>query len=40
MEKGGTVAVTSTPEQLGGIITETVKDFDHLITTLGIKQLE
>jgi tripartite-type tricarboxylate transporter receptor subunit TctC len=40
MEKGGTVAVASTPEQLGGIITETVKDFGDLIASLGIKQLE
>jgi tripartite-type tricarboxylate transporter receptor subunit TctC len=40
MEKGGTVAVASTPEQLGGIIAETVKDFDDLIKMLEIKQLE
>ena len=40
MEKGGAVAVASTPEQMSGIITETVKDFDYLINTLGIKQLE
>jgi tripartite-type tricarboxylate transporter receptor subunit TctC len=40
MEKGGAVAVSSTPEQLGGIITETVKEFDDLIKTLEIKQLE
>jgi tripartite-type tricarboxylate transporter receptor subunit TctC len=40
MEKGGTVAVSSTPEQLGGIVAETVKDFDDLIKTLAIKQLE
>jgi tripartite-type tricarboxylate transporter receptor subunit TctC len=40
MEKGGTVAVASTPEQLGGIIAETVKDFGDLIKTLDIKQLE
>ena len=40
MEKGGTVAVASTPEQLGGIVAETVKDFADLIKTLEIKQLE
>ncbi len=40
MEKGGTVTVASTPEQLGGIIAETVKDFGDLIKTLDIKQLE
>jgi len=40
MEKGGTVAVASTPEQLGGIVAETVKDFADLIASLGIKQLE
>jgi tripartite-type tricarboxylate transporter receptor subunit TctC len=40
MEKGGTVAVASTPEQLGGIIAETVKEFSDLIKTLDIKQLE
>jgi tripartite-type tricarboxylate transporter receptor subunit TctC len=40
MEKSGTVAVASTPEQLGGIIAETVKDFGDLIKTLDIKQLE
>jgi tripartite-type tricarboxylate transporter receptor subunit TctC len=40
MEKGGTIAVGSTPEQLGGIMTETVKEFAELIAGLGIKQLE
>ncbi len=40
MEKGGTVAVASTPEQLAGIVAETVKDFGDLIKTLEIKQLE
>ncbi len=40
MGKGGTVAMSSTPEQLGAIIGETVKDFGYLINTLGIKQLE
>jgi tripartite-type tricarboxylate transporter receptor subunit TctC len=40
MEKGGAVAVASTPEQLAGIIAETVKDFGDLIKTLDIKQLE
>lgn len=40
MEKSGTVAVSSTPEQLDGIMTETVKDFGDLIAGLGIKQLE
>jgi tripartite-type tricarboxylate transporter receptor subunit TctC len=40
MEKSGTVPVSSTPEQLGTIIDETVKDFAALITGLGIKQLE
>jgi len=40
MEKAGTVAVSSTPEQLGGIIAETVKEFGDLIASLGIKQLE
>jgi tripartite-type tricarboxylate transporter receptor subunit TctC len=40
MEKGGTVAVSSTPEQLGSIIDETVKEFRDLIAGLGIKQLE
>jgi tripartite-type tricarboxylate transporter receptor subunit TctC len=40
MEKGGTVAVSSTPEQLASIVEETVKDFRGLITGLGIKQLE
>jgi tripartite-type tricarboxylate transporter receptor subunit TctC len=40
MEKGGTVAVASTPEQLGSIMDETVKEFRDLIAGLGIKQLE
>ena len=40
MEKAGTVAVSSTPEQLGGIIAETVKEVGDLIANLGIKQLE
>jgi tripartite-type tricarboxylate transporter receptor subunit TctC len=40
MEKNGSVAVSSTPEQLGGIIVETVKEFGDLIAGLGIKQLE
>jgi tripartite-type tricarboxylate transporter receptor subunit TctC len=40
MEKSGTVPVSSTPEQLGTIIAETVKDFGDLIAGLGIKQLE
>jgi tripartite-type tricarboxylate transporter receptor subunit TctC len=40
MEKGGTVAVASTPEQLGGIVAETVKELGDLIDSLGIKPLE
>jgi tripartite-type tricarboxylate transporter receptor subunit TctC len=40
MEKSGTVPVSSTPEQLGDIIAETVKDLGDLIAGLGIKQLE
>jgi tripartite-type tricarboxylate transporter receptor subunit TctC len=40
MEKGGTVPVASTPDQLAGIMTETVKDFGELVASLGIKQLE
>jgi len=40
MEKGGTVAVSSTPEQLGSIIDETVKEFRDHIAGLGITQLE
>ena len=40
LEKGGTVAVASTPEQLGSIVAETVKEFGDLIASLGIKPLE
>jgi tripartite-type tricarboxylate transporter receptor subunit TctC len=40
MEKGGTVAEASTPEELGNIIAETVTDFGRLIKELDIKQLE
>jgi tripartite-type tricarboxylate transporter receptor subunit TctC len=40
MEKQGTVPVASTPDQLGAIVGETVKEFDAMITELGIKQLE
>jgi tripartite-type tricarboxylate transporter receptor subunit TctC len=40
MEKGGTVAVSSTPDQLAGIMAETVQEFRDLITGLGITQLE
>jgi len=40
MEKSGTIPTTSTPAELGKIIGETVRDFDRLITDLGIKQLE
>jgi tripartite-type tricarboxylate transporter receptor subunit TctC len=40
MDKGGTVAVASTPEQLGGILAETVKEFGDLIASLDIKPLE
>ena len=40
LEKGGTVAVASTPEQLGRIVAETVKEFGDLIASLGIKPQE
>jgi hypothetical protein len=40
MEKSGTLAVSSTPAELKSVIGETVRDFDRLITDLGIKQLE
>ena len=40
MQQSGTVPMSSTPDQLASIITETVKDFDGLIKGLGIKQLE
>ena len=40
MEKGGSVAVSSTPEQLGSIVEETVNEFRDLISGLGIKPLE
>ena len=40
MEKGGTVAVASTPDQLGGILAETVQEVGNLIASLGIKPLE
>lgn len=40
MEKSGTVAIASSPAEMGTIIGETVRDFDHLIKDLGIKQLE
>jgi tripartite-type tricarboxylate transporter receptor subunit TctC len=40
MEKGGTVAVASRPEEMAAAIAETVKDFEGLIKMLGMKQLE
>jgi tripartite-type tricarboxylate transporter receptor subunit TctC len=40
MEKGGTVAVASTPDQIGGILAETVQEVGDLIASLGIKPLE
>jgi tripartite-type tricarboxylate transporter receptor subunit TctC len=40
MGNSGTIAAASTPAELGKIIDETVRDFDRLITDLGIKQLE
>ena len=40
MEKQGTVPMSSTPDQLASIMSETAKDFDALIKGLGIKQLE
>lgn len=40
MEKGGAVAVSSTPDQLAGIMAETVQEFRDLMTGLGIAQLD
>jgi tripartite-type tricarboxylate transporter receptor subunit TctC len=40
MEKSGTVAEASTPDELGKIIAETVTGFDRLIKELDVKQIE
>ena len=40
MEKQGTVPMSSTPDQMASIMSETAKDFDALTKGLGIRQLE
>ena len=40
MQKQGAVPMSSTPDQMASILSETAKDFDVLIKGLGIKQLE